>query len=495
MQGPLTVPARHVISIPGDPTVTDAILSRDGSQVFVATIFDTVHVGRLLDLIVPYLIGVVCIWIIYNGVERIVKAIRTPREVNKRYCPKCNYCVTHDTGELKTCAECGLNLARTPAVVGLSVRHRVLRALLTRIAPASVMLIAFLACVMTIGVFRHLPWYSTSLADKLIERGIVDQWWLGMGLSQRIWRIDTESGTMTPSRILPGCTFADLVIDPNHDRLFMEWGLDIASAVDIATLQRISGLQVADQNKVMDSPVIVGLVGGTNDVALVQWSDWNTDVTTLARWSMTGNAATPLTTLAPYTATNGMTWSRSFITTADDARRVLLAQPSFSEAFDSTRFLIHVFETSLGATDVKQGAVVDLGTDIDPDAACIISLRHDALLVTARDDTGAWIRAYDLSALLAGTANIRWSLQVPQDGRVTLELSPDESVVYVPTIGGIAEIDMTTPGVRRVLLSDRTSPNPIDARAGTVMMLTSRQVSTTSPNSRFTADVTIWSVR
>jgi hypothetical protein len=492
----VAIKPEHIFSIPGDPTIADAIFSLDGSAVYILTYYDTLDIGEVLDVTLPAWLGVICLIFVIIGVVKVIAAIRRPREASKRYCPSCNYCVNHESGTMTTCAECGCDLARNKPVLGSSSRRRAGIAIARLIVPAIGVFVLALILSQTVGIFQHLGVRSTRLA-KLLEN--FDQstqwWWLGGGLSQSLMRADLQTGHITRITELEGATFRGISIHPVTGNVYVEGHDAMICAVDPRMGTVTSRLEIEESQPSDDS---ILTLDHTDDsaAAFVQWTPWGPgrDTTTLGLWPLDAQTAKPLVTIKADESAPTNTWARRFITFGDDVNRSVYAIPSFSEIYNGGKYLVHVYNKTEQGILVKSH-VVDLGPNVDAMSKPLVSLR-DGVFITMRKYSTA-IDAYSLKALSNGTAEIVWSINLTDSARDSFALSPDERFLYVATSGGLAELDLTIHGTSRVLLSDRRT-GTIAASATHVLTESTRQVGPFDAQGnpkRYTADIIVWRVR
>lgn len=501
----------RVISLPGDPEIASAIFTGDGTGVFILTRYSSLHVGEFLDATLPAWLAVFCVIFFVWGIVRIVRAIRRKREPGKRYCPRCNYCVTHDSGVLAVCSECGTDLTKRAPVEGQSTLRRVMMAMGTMVVPAVAVYGVGVVLALTVGLFAHLDWRSAWLGEKLDSRRMSGNWWgLGLGFSQTLYRADVATGTLTQLGDYEGTTFRTLTLHPQTGDLYLETGHSYISLVDANTGIIKSQLELDDYPRVPhDAPVTLDH-DVTKRKAFTHWAPWTRtgQYTILGLWNLDSQAAQ---TLARIESSEGLptnTHPRQFVTKGDDTRRVVLAIPTMLEIFNFKQFIAHTFAQKPGEATYTKTHEINLGTDIESSHMGMISLRHDALIVTVDNRSAstssaksrASLRAYDLSALERGENVVSWEIPLatlPYEG---VAMSPDESTMYVRTDGGVGEIDIEKRGMQRLLSpdSENSYARAVAASASHVLATYTRGVGppdAQGSHNQFTADIYIWRLR
>lgn len=496
----------HVFSLPGDPTVASAAFSVDAASVYILAYYDSFHIGQFLDATLHVWLALICVPLIWSGIARMLKAVRTPRDPGKRYCSACNYCVTHDTGTLTICAECGQDLAKRPPVLGQTARRRVLISFATFIAPpVFVCTLAFVA-LFFFGIFKHFNWYSITIGEYLKARGnnTPTAWSLGQGFSQIIYRADIATGRIDRIAHLSGATFRQISVHPitgdialsvdhNHITLFNPQSGNVRQNLD---------LDYRDHGTV-DAAMLLDVApdGGT---VFTEWQHWAPagGHSIFASWRLTDRNAVNLARNDPADGAPTNTYERTFITKGDVNRRFVFAVPSFSEIYQSKSYLLHVYALAQDGKTYQRTHSINLGPDFSPQQPNLISLRENALILSTNtsQDGRADLVAFDLDALQRGEVIRSWTIGLAQSPGELVALSPDESMIYARTTGGIAEIDIAQRGMQRLLSPGDAhfQPRAIAASATHVLVESSRPVGPADArghHASYTSDIIVWRVR
>lgn len=494
----------HVFSLPGDPEVSSAAFSLDGASVYILAHFDSFHIGELLDATLAIWLACLCGPFLLWGVIRAIKAFRRPRDPGKRYCPKCNYCVTHDTGTLTTCAECGQDLAKRPPVLGKTVRRRVLTSFATLIAPPVLVYSLALLAVYFFGIFRHFNWHSITIGEFLNAHSTNLHWRWGQGFSQIIYRADIATGRVDRIAHLAGATFRQISVHPTTGDLALAVDNNHITLINPATgdIRRRLDLYYLDHSS-LESHMLLD-VSPDGQTVFTEWQRWDPTAgySVFASWRLADRNAVNLARNDPADGAATNTYERTFITKGDATRRFVFAVPSFSEIFQSKSYLLHVYAPAQDGKTYQRTHSINLGPDFNPEQPNLISLRENALILTTTAPQGrrSDLIAFDLDALQRGETVRRWTIGLAEPAGSMIALAPDESTLYANTIGGIAEIDIAQRGMQRLLAPGDAElhPRAIAASRTHVLVESSRPVG--PPNARgqhsnFTSDIFVWRVR
>ncbi len=494
----------HVFSLPGDPDVSSAAFSLDGASVYILAHFDSFHIGEFLDATLAIWLACLCIPFFLWGVIRATKAFRRPRDPGKRYCPKCNYCVTHDTGTLTTCSECGQDLAKRVPVLGKTVRRRVLTSFATLIAPPIFVYSLALLVVYFFGIFRHFNWHSITIGEFLKAHSTTLHWRWGQDFSQIIYRADIATGRIDRMEHLSGATFRQISVHPITGDIALEADNNHITLIDPVTgdIRRRLDLHYLDHSS-LESHMLLD-VSPDGQTVFTEWQRWDPTAgySVFASWRLTDRNAVNLARNDPADGAPTNTYERTFITKGDANRRFVFAVPSFSEIFQSKSYLLHVYAPAQDGKTYQRTHSINLGPDFNPEQPNLISLRENALILTttAPQERRSDLIAFDLDALQRGEMVRRWTIGLAEPTGSMLALTPDESTMYANTTGGIAEIDIAQRGMQRLLAPGDAhfQPRTIAASSTHVLVESSRPVG--PPNARgqhssFTSDIFVWRVR
>jgi hypothetical protein len=494
----------HVFSLPGDPDVSSAAFSLDGASVYILAHYDSLHIGQLLDATLAIWLACLCVPFLLWGVIRAIKALRRPRDPGKRYCPKCNYCVTHDTGTLTTCSECGQDLAKRPPVLGKTVRRRVLTNFATLIAPPIFVYTLALLVVYFFGIFRHFNWHSITIGEILKAHSTTLHWRWGQDFSQIIYRADIATGRIDRIEHLSGATFRQISVHPITGDIALEADNNHISLINPVTgdIRRRLDLHYLDHSS-LDTHMLLD-VSPDGQTVFTEWQRWDPTAghSVFASWRLTDRNAVNLARNDPADGAPTNTYERTFITKGDANRRFVFAVPSFSEIFQSKSYLLHVYDLAQNGKTYQRTHSINLGPDFNPEQPSLISLRENALILTttAFQERRSDLIAFDLDALQRGEAIRRWTIGLAQPPGSVVALTPDESTIYAATTGGIAEIDIAQRGMQRLLAPGDThfQPRAVAASATHVLVESSRPVGPRDVfghYASFTSDIFIWRVR
>jgi hypothetical protein len=496
----------RVFSLPGDPDLAGAVFSSDGKAIFALTREVTFHFGILLDQSLHVWLGVICLPLAIIACLRMFAVVRTPREVGKRYCPACNYCVTHDGGTLPTCSECGVDLAKRKPIVGKSSNRRVLTIAFTFLFPTVLVWVVATKLSMTSGIFRHLDWHSTALGQRL-DPNKSDWWRWGLTLRQSLYRCDITTGEVVLIKDFDGATFCEIGTNPVTGDIYLQAGRDQITLVDPKTGRMRARVPSADEVTIAnrESPLAIDHDPVTGTV-FTSWQAWSPAMlrSILASWNPQSEKLQVIADNLPTEGDPANTSPRRFITKGDATRRFVLALPSFTEVDQGKQYPVHVYTRAHALSQFQRTHMVDLGGNMSPQQAGVISLRDNVLvLATGNRRLGGEaeeLRAFDLDALTRGEVQVRWNISVARSPHELLALSPDETMLYAGTKSGIAEIALAERGIQRLLSpADRHFyPTSLIASPTHVLARSLRSVDPLphSPQQpRSTDDIFVWRVR
>ncbi|MFN7614436.1 MAG: hypothetical protein ACK5P8_04485, partial [Phycisphaerae bacterium] len=277
----------RVFSLPRDPDLAGAVFSSDGKAIFALTREVTFHFGILLDQSLHVWLGVICLPLAIIACLRMFAVVRTPREVGKRYCPACNYCVTHDGGTLPTCSECGVDLAKRKPIVGKSSNRRVLTIAFTFLFPTVLVWVVATKLSMTSGIFRHLDWHSTALGQRLDPNKSDWRRW-GLTLRQSLYRCDITTGEVVLIKDFDGATFCEIGTNPVTGDIYLQAGRDQITLVDPKTGRMRARVPSADEVTIAnrESPLAIDHDPVTGTV-FTSWQAWSPAMlrSILASWN------------------------------------------------------------------------------------------------------------------------------------------------------------------------------------------------------------------
>jgi hypothetical protein len=507
MDAGVSIFPERVFSLPGDPELAGAVFSSDGKAIFALTREVTFHFGILLDQSMPIWLGVICLPLAIIACFRMFAVLRTPREVSKRYCPACNYCVTHEGGTLPTCSECGLDLAKRKPIVGKSSNRRVLTIAFTSFFPTVLVWVVATKLSMTLGMFRLLDWHSAALGQRLDNPNNVDWWNWGLTLRQSLYRCDIATGEVVRIRDYDGATFCEIGTNPVTGDVYLQVGRDQLTLVDPQTGRMRARVRSADEVAIpnRESPLAIDHDPVTGTV-FTSWQAWSpaTLRSILASWNPQSEELQVIADNLPTEGDPANTSSRRFITKGDATRRFVLALPSFTEVNPGKQYPLHVYTQAQVLSQFQRTHMLDLGGNMSPHQAGVISLRDNLLiLATANRRLGGEaeeLRAFDLDALTRGEVQVRWNISVARSPHELLVLSPDETMLYALANNGIAEIALAERGIRRLLSpADRHFyPTSLIASSTHVLARSMRPLDSL-PHSpqvpRSTDDIFVWRVR
>lgn len=506
MSAGVSIFPERVFSVPGDPNLAGAVFSGDGKAIFALTREVTFHFGILLDESLLIWLGVICLPVAIIACFRMFAVLRTPREVGKRYCPACNYCVTHDGGTFPTCSECGVDLAKRKSIVGKSSNRRLLTIAFTSLLP-TVLVWAFATKLsITSGIFRHLDWHSTALGQRLDPKKSV--WWSwGLTLRQSLYRCDIATGEVVRIRDFDGATFCEIGTNPVTGDIYLQVGRDELTLVDPQTGRMRARVRSADEvtftNR--ESPLAIDHDPMTGTV-FTSWQVWSPAMpsSVLASWNPQSEELRVIAENFPTEGDLANTSPRRFITKGDATRRFVLALPSFTEVNSGKQYPLHVYTQAHALSQFQRTHMLDLGGNMSSQQAGVMSLRDNVLiLATSNRRLGGEaeeLRAFDLDALTRGEVQVRWNISVARSPHELLALSPDETMLYARTTNGIAEISLAERGIQRLLSpGDRHFyPTSLIASPTHVLARSLRSVDPLphSPQQpRSTDDIFVWRVR